>query len=44
MSVGLVALADASISQVTVKESGKKAPPKRTTLALADAKATPEPR
>ena len=45
MSIALFALADASIAQVEPKEGGtKKAPPKRTTTALRDQRAVPEPR
>ena len=44
MSIGLFGLADASIAQVEVKDGGKKAPPKRTAVALSDRKAVPEPR
>jgi hypothetical protein len=44
MSVALFALADASISDAKTKDSGRKPPPKRTTVAIADTAATPEPR
>lgn len=44
MSLGLFGLADASISQVALKDGGRKAPPKRTAVALSDPKAVPEPR
>lgn len=44
MSVALFALADASISEVKVKDSGKKVPPKRTSTATADPNLAPEPR
>jgi len=44
MSLALFALADASISQVKTKDTGKKAPPKRTSAAVADSTLTPEPR
>ena len=44
MSLGLFGLADASIAQVETKDGGKKAPPKRTTVARSDQKAVPEPR
>ena len=44
MSVALFSLADASISEVKTKESGKKAPPKRTTIAAADGPTVPEAR
>ena len=38
------ALADASISESKVANSGRKPPPKRTTVAIADTAVTPEPR
>lgn len=45
MSIALFGLADASIAQVEPKDGGsKKTPPKRTTTALGDRKAVPEPR
>jgi len=44
MSVGLFGLADASIAQVEPKDGGKKAPPKRTTVAVGDQRSVPEPR
>jgi hypothetical protein len=45
VSIGLFGLADASIAQVELKDGGtKKPPPKRTTTALSDQKAVPEPR
>ena len=44
MSVALFALADASISEVKTKDSGKKAPPKRTSTATADRTLAPEAR
>ena len=45
MSIGLFGLADASIAQVELKDGGtKKVPPKRTTTAIGDPKAVPEPR
>lgn len=44
MSVALFALADASISDVKAKDSGKKPPPKRTATATPDATLVPEPR
>ena len=44
MSVALFSLADASISEVKAKDSGKKAPPRRTMTAIADSPAVPEPR
>lgn len=45
MSIALFGLADASIAQVEPKDgSTKKAPPKRTTTALSDRTAVPEPR
>jgi hypothetical protein len=44
MSVALFALADASISDVKTKDSGKKPPPKRTATATADRALVPEPR
>lgn len=42
--MALFALADASISEVKAKEVGKKPPPKRTAVAVADATVMPEPR
>jgi hypothetical protein len=44
MSLATFSLGDPSIAQVAVKDSGKKAPPKRTTTVLADPKLAPEPR
>jgi hypothetical protein len=44
LSVSLFALADASISEVKTKDSGKKAPPKRTSTPTADTALAPEPR
>ena len=44
MSVALFALADASISEVKTKDSGKKPPPKRTATATADYRLVAEPR
>ena len=44
MSVALAALADASISQVAAKDSGKKPPPKRSTKPTADQVLVPEAR
>ena len=44
MSVGLFALADPSIAQSVPKDSGKKAPPKRTAVALNDRTVVPEAR
>ena len=44
MSIALFGLADASIAQVETKDSSKKAPPKRTTVALSDQTTVPEPR
>ena len=44
MSLALFALADASISEVKPKDGGKKPPPKRTSTAVADRVAAPEPR
>lgn len=44
MSLALFSLADASISEVKTKDSGKKPPPKRTVTALKDFSAAPEPR
>ena len=44
MSVALFALADASIAEVSTKDSGKKPPPKRTATAKADHLLAPEPR
>ena len=44
MSLALFALADASISEVKTKDSGKKPPPKRTAVAVADRTAVPEAR
>jgi hypothetical protein len=44
VSVALFSLADASISEVKTKDSGKKPPPKRTATATADTVLVPEPR
>lgn len=44
MIIGTFPLADPSIAQVAPKDSGKKAPPKRTAVAIGDQKAVPEPR
>lgn len=44
MSVGLNALADASIAQIAAKENRKKVLPRRIYVALTDAKVVPEPR
>lgn len=44
MSLSLFALADASISEVKTKDSGKKTPPRRTSTPVADATLAPEPR
>ena len=44
MSIGMFALAGASIAQVEVKDGGKKVPSSRTATALSDRKAVPEPR
>jgi hypothetical protein len=44
MSVALFALADASISEVKAKDSGKKPPSKRIATATADAPLVPEAR
>jgi hypothetical protein len=44
MSIALFSLADASISEVKTKDSGKKVPPKRTSAAVADSTLIPEPR
>jgi hypothetical protein len=44
MSLGLFGLADASIAQVAPKDGDKKAPPKRTAVALTDQAVIPEPR
>lgn len=44
MSLALFSLADASISEVKTKDSGKKAPPKRTSIPTADSTAAPEAR
>lgn len=44
MSLALFALADASISDVKPKDSGKKPPPKRTKSATADRTLMPEAR
>ncbi|HVL29326.1 MAG TPA: hypothetical protein VM326_01245 [Sphingomicrobium sp.] len=44
MSVAAFALGDSSISEVKTKDAGKKPPPKRTALAVADQTLIPEPR
>jgi hypothetical protein len=44
MSLGQFALAAASISQTQSGDGGKKVPSKRSTVALSDRKAVPEPR
>lgn len=44
MSVALFSLADASISDVKAKDSGRKPPPKRTATASADRVLIAEPR
>jgi len=44
LTIGLFALAEASIAQVIEQDGNKKAPPKRTTKALSDPKSVPEPR
>jgi hypothetical protein len=44
MSVALFSLADASISEVKTKDSGKKAPPKRIFTPTADGTSAPEAR
>jgi hypothetical protein len=44
MTTAQFSLADASISQVAPKDSGKKVPLKRTSTAVADATVIPEPR
>lgn len=44
MSLGNFSLSDPSIAQLDVKDSGKKAPPKRTSTAIADRTLAPEPR
>ena len=44
MSLGLFPLGDPAIAQVETKESGKKAPPRRTATALSDDNAVPETR
>ena len=44
MSIALFTLADASISEVKAKDSGKKPPPKRTYTAIADNPVVAEPR
>ena len=44
MSVGLFALAGASIAQVPAPDTGKKIPPKRQVVAKRDEQLAPEPR
>jgi hypothetical protein len=44
VTVAAFSLGDPSIAQVDFKNGSKKAPPKRTTTALADFKPAPEPR
>jgi hypothetical protein len=44
MTIGQFSLGDPSIAQLSVKDSGKKVPPKRTAQAVADQKLAPEPR
>jgi hypothetical protein len=44
VSLAAYSLGSASIAQVETRDGGKKAPPKRTLVALADRKSDPEPR
>jgi hypothetical protein len=44
MTIGRFSLAEPALAQVTSPTSGKKVPPKRTSVALSDRKLIPEPR
>lgn len=44
MTIAQFALSEANIGQVVTGGSGKKPPPKRTSVALSDRNLVPEPR
>lgn len=44
MTIAHFSLADPSLAQLISQDSGKKAPPKRTSVAVSDRKLVPEPR
>jgi hypothetical protein len=44
VTLATFSLGDPSIAQLDFKDSGKKAPPKRTATAVADRTPAPEPR